>query len=82
MEGVKSLLDGLLAHDTTAEFLEQIAADLKAVGLRKVAQAVREAAEEAPAEADLCPYPDGSINARSWLQALERRQRRATSTGS
>jgi hypothetical protein len=61
----------------TREFLERAADQLSQVGLGKVARAVLEAAQDAPTEAEGCPYPPDSINGRSWLASLRRRQQRA-----
>jgi len=54
------------------EFFEEIVADLKAHGLKKLARIVQEVAQKAPREVDLPPYEPGSIGHRDWLARMKR----------
>ena len=48
---------------------------LAQVGLGKAAMIVSEIAANSQSEADLCPYAEGTHNARSWYSSLKHRQR-------
>ena len=55
---------------------EEIAAELNAVGLRKVADIVLEYAAKAPHELDQCPYPDvpeKATSRRAWFYSVRQK---------
>jgi hypothetical protein len=74
--GAKPLRNSLAGVDgLTRESLEDTATELIEMDLPKVAAIVLEAAATAPSEADLCPYPEGTANAKGWHQTLRNRMR-------
>ena len=48
------------------EFLEDAAAELAQAGMLKASAIVASAAKDAPSQVEVCPYQEGSANARSW----------------
>lgn len=65
--------------DFTRESLEDIAAELTAMKLPKVAKIVSEFAAKAPSMTDwrFCSYPDtpsNAVNRRAWFAAQQRRK--------
>ena len=67
-----------LVDDLYRESLEDAAQVLAAKCLGNVASVVADIAASRPSEITACPYPDGSINARSWRWSWNHKRRRAT----
>lgn len=71
--GLRKLL--ALGHGSR-EDLEDAALGLADAGMHKAAKIVTEAAASHPSEdeLDVCPWPEGSTNAKSWHAAAPRRR--------
>lgn len=74
-EGLRELLTMMAKDNTTAEFLQDAAAELEQAGLAKPAAIVAEIAAKSPSELDLNPYETGSLNWQSWRQSRIMRRR-------
>jgi hypothetical protein len=53
-------------HIYTRESFTEAAAELRSVGLTKLAKLVQQAGDKRPREIDLCPYAPNSDGARAW----------------
>jgi hypothetical protein len=53
-------------HIYTRESFTEAAAELRSVGLTKLATLVQQAGDKRPREIDLCPYEPGTTNAKAW----------------
>jgi hypothetical protein len=72
--GADGLNELLATVEATRESLQRHAEDLLEVGLKDVAAIVLEHADNAPSEADLCPYdPDHTANHNSWKIGYQNR---------
>jgi hypothetical protein len=53
-------------HIYTRESFMEAAAELRSVGLKRLAKLVQQAGDKRPREIDLCPYEPGTTNAKAW----------------
>jgi hypothetical protein len=74
--GADVLRELLKAGDLAREDLEDAALGLADAGMHKAARIVKDFAQGQPSEDDheVCPWPEGSTNAKSWHAGQPRRK--------